>query len=26
MVLEPICCSRCHTTDVVKHGKSAEGK
>ena len=24
MVLEPICCPRCHTTDVVKHGKSAE--
>lgn len=26
MVLEPICCPRCHTTDVVKNGKSAEGK
>lgn len=26
MVLEPICCPGCHTTDVVKHGKSAEGK
>lgn len=26
MVLEPICCPRCQTTDVVKHGKSAEGK
>lgn len=21
-----VCCSHCHTTDVVKNGKSAEGK
>lgn len=26
MVLEPICCHYCHRTDVVKHGKSVEGK
>ena len=26
MVLEPICCPHCHTTDVVKNGTSAEGK
>ena len=26
MVLEPVCCPHCHTTDVVKNGKSAEGK
>jgi transposase-like protein len=26
MILEPLCCPKCHTTDVVKHGKSAEGK
>ena len=24
--LEPICCPRCHTTDGVKNGQSAEGK
>ena len=26
MVFEPVCCPHCHTTDVVKNGKSAEGK
>jgi len=26
MVLEPVCCPHCHTTDVVKNGQSAEGK
>lgn len=26
MVLEPVCCPHCHTTDVVKNGKSAEGE
>ena len=26
MVLEPVCCPHCHTTDVVKDGKSGEGK
>lgn len=26
MVLEPVCCPHCHTTDVVKNGKSGEGK
>ncbi|PZV09253.1 MAG: hypothetical protein DCF32_02700 [Leptolyngbya sp.] len=26
MVLEPICCPACHTPDVVKNGKSDEGK
>ncbi|PSN13622.1 hypothetical protein C7293_15190 [filamentous cyanobacterium CCT1] len=26
VVLDPICCPRCHTTDGVKHSKSAEGK
>lgn len=22
----PVCCPDCHSTDVIKHGKSAEGK
>ncbi|PSN12262.1 hypothetical protein C7293_20970 [filamentous cyanobacterium CCT1] len=26
VVLDPICCPSCHTTDGVKHGKNAEGK
>ena len=26
MVLEPICCPSCHQSDVVKNGKSNEGK
>ncbi|PSN13009.1 hypothetical protein C7293_17755 [filamentous cyanobacterium CCT1] len=26
MVLEPICCPNCHAANVVKNGKSAEGK
>lgn len=26
MVLEPVCCPHCHMTNVVKNGKSAEGK
>lgn len=26
MVLEPVCCPHCHTTNVVKNGKSGEGK
>lgn len=26
MVVEPICCPDCHSTDVVKHGHSAAGK
>lgn len=26
MVLEPLCCPHCQTTDVVKNGKSAGGK
>ncbi len=26
MVLEPVCCPTCHTPDVVKNGKSDEGK
>ena len=26
MVLEPIHCPECETTDVVKHGRSAAGK
>lgn len=26
MVLEPVCCPHCHTTEVVKNGKSGEGK
>ncbi len=26
MVLEPVLCPACQTTNVVKHGKSAEGK
>ena len=26
MVLEPVECSVCHGTNVIKHGKSGEGK
>lgn len=26
MVLEPVCCPSCNTTNVVKNGKSGEGK
>ncbi len=26
MVLEPVLCPACHGSDVVKHGKSTEGK
>ena len=26
MVLEPICCPHCQTTEVVKNGQSAAGK
>ncbi|MEP0914486.1 IS1-like element transposase [Leptolyngbya sp. FACHB-711] len=26
MVLEPILCPACHSSNVVKHGKSSEGK
>ncbi|MCU0548219.1 MAG: hypothetical protein MUC48_02615 [Leptolyngbya sp. Prado105] len=26
MVVEPICCPDCQSTDVVKHGLSAAGK
>lgn len=26
MVLEPICCPSCNSTNVVKNGKSDEGK
>jgi transposase-like protein len=26
MVLEPVLCPACHGSDVVKHGKSSEGK
>lgn len=26
MVLEPICCPHCHTTDGVKNGNRGEGK
>lgn len=26
MVLEPICCPSCNSTNVVKNGKSEEGK
>ena len=26
MVLEPVCCPHCQTTNVVKNGKSGEGK
>ncbi len=26
MVVEPICCPVCHSTDVVKHGKTDAGK
>ncbi len=26
MVLEPIHCPTCDSTDIVKHGKTAEGK
>jgi transposase-like protein len=26
MVLEPICCPNCNSTNVVKNGKSDEGK
>ena len=26
MVLEPICCPDCRSSDVVKHGRSAAGK
>ena len=26
MVLEPVCCPPCHKTNVVKNGKSGEGK
>ncbi|MGF1460213.1 MAG: IS1 family transposase [Leptolyngbyaceae cyanobacterium] len=26
MVLEPVCCPHCQTTEVVKNGQSAEGK
>ncbi|NEQ45306.1 MAG: IS1 family transposase [Leptolyngbya sp. SIOISBB] len=26
MVLEPVCCPQCHKTNVVKNGKSGEGK
>lgn len=26
MVLEPVCCPHCHTTNVVNNGKSGEGK
>ncbi|MBD1849502.1 IS1 family transposase, partial [Cyanobacteria bacterium FACHB-502] len=26
MVLEPVLCPACHGSDVVKHGRSSEGK
>ncbi|KAM3105486.1 IS1-like element transposase [Phormidesmis sp. 146-33] len=26
MVLEPICCPSCNSTNIVKNGKSEEGK
>lgn len=26
MVLEPVCCPDCESTDIVKNGKSNEGK
>ena len=26
MVLEPVCCPHCGSSDVSKHGKSQEGK
>ncbi len=26
MVLEPVKCPTCQSTDIVKHGKTAEGK
>ena len=26
MVLEPVCCPTCHSPDVIKNGKSNEGK
>ncbi len=26
MVLEPVCCPHCQSPDVVKNGKSGEGK
>ncbi|MGD1907591.1 MAG: IS1 family transposase [Leptolyngbyaceae cyanobacterium] len=26
MVLEPICCPTCHSPEVIKNGKSNEGK
>ena len=26
MILEPLCCPDCNATNVVKHGRSAEGK
>jgi insertion element IS1 protein InsB len=26
MVIEPICCPDCHSTDIVKHGRTTAGK
>jgi transposase-like protein len=26
MVLEPVLCPTCHSSDVVRHGRSGEGK